>query len=348
MKRENKKMHEKREELINLFSEITESVYTDAEHTEIISKMIEILKNVERVDFSDSYSIVTTLLKNSQDIECVNGNLQTLKDKCKEEFEKSESIELQKVIKFFDYCLLECVRYADFTSKFDAFKSTIGAASNNAEEAINMQAENLINVQEELVDAQSELFDVKNRLDSSVQYSVTILSIFAGISLAFTGGITLLANAFTSMQGVSKYRLLFLVLLTGFILFNIIASLMFIVSRFNQRDIGVACKSGYYCENCKKRLVTGVVCQGVNKYPHITVVNILFLVLMYIIFIAWLFSPNNQDIFLAFVNITKSEISLNILEVLLMLVPPLLFVIFLYKTVKPPRLDEEDELLDNQ
>ena len=116
---------------------------------------------------------------------------------------------------------------------------------------------------------------------------VTVLSIFAAIVLTFSGGLSLLGNGLTAIKDChSPFRLLFLVVLFGLIMYNCIIGLMFIVCRMNQKDISVTCKeSTDSCISCyhHKPGLKGFMCQAIHRYPHITIIECVFLYSLYLI-----------------------------------------------------------------
>ena len=72
--------------------------------------------------------------------------------------------------------------------------------------------------------------------------SITVLGIFAGIVMAFTGAFSLLGSAFSQINAVSFYRLLFLVLLVGFVLINSIFILIYMVGKLVNKSVASNCK----------------------------------------------------------------------------------------------------------
>ena len=120
--------------------------------------------------------------------------------------------------------------------------------------------------------------ELAQKVENNTVHSVTILSIFSGIVLAFSGGLTLIGNTFNSLSSASIFRLTFFVCFLGFIIYNVIISIMFIVTRLNGKDMGVACKKCYNCMWCEKyNKHINIFCQAYNKYPHITFIDIVLL-----------------------------------------------------------------------
>ena len=70
---------------------------------------------------------------------------------------------------------------------------------------------------------------IDSKLDSNKISSITTLTIFSAVVLAFSGGITFEAGMLQGMAAASPYRLVFTIALTGFILFNTIFALLYMV-----------------------------------------------------------------------------------------------------------------------
>lgn len=195
------------------------------------------------------------------------------------------------------------------------------------------QTQNQINNMRFNVDnIESRSSDIENKLKTATSEYIAILSIFAGVIIAFMGGISLLGSAFNSLAGnISEYKLFFMVTLVGFIIYNTIVGLIFMIARLTNRNIGVTCKfSGNNCNHCwyfnrmpKILKPFTVVCQAIVKYTYITFVNIILLYLMYLIGILWLYSPNNN---LYFKKIIESD-SKNIWMIIILFMPIIICLI---------------------
>lgn len=151
------------------------------------------------------------------------------------------------------------------------------------------------------------------------------------------GGVSLLSSAFTAIQSeASIYRILFMLTLVGFVIYNIIISLMFMVGRFNGRDVGVRCKYRYDCRGCphvRRGKIARLFCQAINKYPYIFCVNAFWVYVMYLIFVFWMYSGNNVDVF---ADLFKSIPFLKswVVELIAIFIPVLVFVLSVVRPKK--------------
>lgn len=122
-------------------------------------------------------------------------------------------------------------------------------------------------IEKELIDLQTSL---KNQLSEDVNRmndkmndnlnlvttnSVTILGIFVAIAFAGFGGIKIIndVTSIISVRGVGVCKILFLCAVLGFILFNILFLLLYIISRLTNKSIAMTCvyvKNDDHCFNC--------------------------------------------------------------------------------------------------
>ncbi|XZJ13860.1 hypothetical protein ACSXDV_12785 [Clostridium perfringens] len=105
---------------------------------------------------------------------------------------------------------------------------------------------------------------------------ISILSIFSAVIIAFFGGINLLGNTLTSINGTNKYRLIFIVTLIGIILFNVIYMLLYSIARLTNKSIGVSRKHRA-CKKCTKSITLGCIA---NKYPIVFFFNIVSIIIL--------------------------------------------------------------------
>lgn len=152
--------------------------------------------------------------------------------------------------------------------------------------------------------AEKELAGLDKKLDNNKVSSITTLTIFSAVVLAFSGGISFEAGVFKGLSDVSSFRLTFIVALTGFILFNTIFVLLYIVGRMTGKTVSSKCKYLSLNKNdtnqirfcgdgvCTKQCAgVSVACRIWHKYSYILLINIVLVVTMYETFILWTFKP---------------------------------------------------------
>lgn len=226
-----------------------------------------------------------------------------------------------KYYKLYDHIMLEVIRLGDNRTIRDLIYE-----SSNKSDYIQHQ---LNSVDNQMAKTRDEVDTIKGGIVTQV---VTVLSIFAAVVIAFFGGMSLLNSGFNSLQfSISSYRLFFMLTLVGFVLYNIIISLLFIVCRINGKDIGVYCKEGYgcYCGNISG--LRGIICQAVHKYPYIIIINSVLLYILYAIVAMWSFSPSNTIFFPELFHSLNTWI-ISGFELILLSIPLILFF-FLWRGI---------------
>lgn len=142
--------------------------------------------------------------------------------------------------------------------------------------------------------------DLKNKLNKQQQKnaesSITILGIFVGIVMVFFGGFSILTEAITTMNVVTPYRLIFTMLAFGFIMYNIVILLFFLIGKITNKSIQCKChkcipkdeKSGLNCANCKANYGILGICKLQRLYPYIYWGNTVIISGMSFIFSMWI------------------------------------------------------------
>ena len=176
---------------------------------------------------------------------------------------------LERVTKLADYILLEQARKGVQSSLELDVKRNLGEAKRTLDE--------LKSLKEDIEDSRKE---------SSAQ-TITVLSIFTGIAMAFFGGFSLLGSAFDSLQyGVPAVAIVSLIV--GLILFNTIFVFLYVASKISGNPISgcgnrecISCQDD--CEgkeSWRKRLS--------KRYQFIYVVNKVLLVVLAVFVIIYL------------------------------------------------------------
>ena len=144
-------------------------------------------------------------------------------------------------------------------------------------------------LQTDLRTATDELKKAQKTASSMQTELIAVLSIFAAIVLAFSGSISFLGNALGAMKDVCLFKVAFFVLLCGFIIFNLIFLMMYIVGKITRRNIYARCKSeNCTCEN------GAPACNGLTRIrkrlPYVFWMNTVLLALCIADVILWCFN----------------------------------------------------------
>lgn len=198
---------------------------------------------------------------------------------------------------------------------------------------------------------------ISDQGQKSLENSITILGIFVGVVMVFFGGFTILENTIGGMTTVTPYRLIFIMLLFGMVLFDVVVMLFYLVGKLTNKSI--ACQWCYYkkstaknsntaensdtaknvstaetidriqCSSCIKRNVfrKGIwnkgLCRFVRKYPYIYWTNASAVTMLVFDFLMYAFQPRESPA----VGVTCPQILFSTLGALL------IFVIFYLITV---------------
>lgn len=282
-------------------------IYSD-NYRHAYSKIFNELQHI----FSEDFEVSTTLGEN---LNCLDTYLQKLSI-------KSDDIALfNNVVKGFrklsDHINLEIGRYNFVKQQFAIAKTTAPCESCSSSSAdftseltdlrgrVDKQQEVLNNIQPSVMKAISEADKVDTKLESNKISSITALTIFSAVIMAFSGGISFESSVFESISSASIYRLIFIIALSGFVLFNTIFALLYIVGKMCKKPIGARCKymanedgfkshcracgDGYCAKQCSS---VSVLCKIWRKYSYVFAVNLILLLFMYYDAIIWSQLPN--------------------------------------------------------
>ena len=91
----------------------------------------------------------------------------------------------------------------------------------------------------------------KHNKEISDWYSniITVLGLFSAIVVTFFGGLGAVSSMFENINGISKYRLVFILLIVVFSMFNIVFMLLYYISIITGKQINKKCAN-----RCKKKL----------------------------------------------------------------------------------------------
>lgn len=140
----------------------------------------------------------------------------------------------KKVKKLLDHVELEIIR-------LDRMKAVRRLAEESRE--IKKQMEDDAELTEEAVK------EVKNNIEKYHEQSVSILSIFSAVVLAFMGGISFSSGVLNSIASASMFRLIITILLLGFVLFNSVFILLRCVMYIIRKKEAEKFKSGIFWFN---------------------------------------------------------------------------------------------------
>lgn len=314
---------EKTAELLNLMEVLCDANFAknSSEIDNWIFKLNRIYANEYRHAYSDFFFKLQQMISqssNSEVLDILGENLNVLGSRIDILAAKnSEDANYKNTVfgykKFSDHIKLEIGRYNFIKSYFSSKQSDkeIAPVSENTlteitpkltglEKAIDDMRPTVTNAQKIAEQADRQLSGLDEKLENNKISSITTLTIFSAVILAFSGGITFEAGIFNGMANSTPYRLVFTIGLTGFILFNTIFALLYLVGKMAGKRISTKCKylsfevnegakrtcgDGYCTKGCSE--VT-VACKMLHKYSYVFAINCILIYTLYADFFLWL------------------------------------------------------------
>lgn len=243
------------------------SIYKDDEFRHSYSKLTSFLNDQEKkysADALDFFSLNLNIVYNEIIKQDFNNNGELGFDTTEENIKYFR----KKFLKLKDHIDLEIMRIKAnenvryFREQLDQY--------NIEREKLSKELHNQVkNINEDLKKNESQLRNFNAQ-------SITVLSIFAGVVMAFTGGFSLLGSALNNINETGLFKLTFVILLIGFILFNTLFMLLYTISSITNNNISTTClkTKNRECkidEPCKD-------CSWLNrifrKYSYILYVNV--------------------------------------------------------------------------
>ena len=285
-----------------------------------VSKLNKVYSNEYRHTYSDIFfkiqQIMSDTLSNNdasdtEVLEVLGENLNVLGNRIDElAAQNSDDANYKNTVsgykKFSDHIRLEIGRYNFIKSRF-----TGTAADGNSGKATDehpaidtervLKLEKAINaIRPRVAQAQKQLDSLDGKLESNKISSITTLTIFSAVILAFSGGITFESVIFQWMVDSTSYRLVFTIALSGFILFNTIFALLYLVGKMAGKRIGTKCKymvnadDNYnQCQSCgdgyctKECAEVSIACRIFHKYSYVLAIDAILLYVLYTDFFLW-------------------------------------------------------------
>lgn len=203
----------------------------------------EIYINGFRHSYAEFFYVVLTLDKDDYEgsVETLLGNLQLIEEAAYSRTDKDFQELKKNIIKLCDHLALEIYRYLS-----DSTRQTIEKLSDRmlvGERKITLATQ-------QAKEATKSAEETTKKLKNMQGETVAILSIFAAIVLAVSGGLSYLSGAISAVATSPVPKLILTVLACGFVLFNTVFILLYVVSRMLDKSIFLNCNDEQ-CENCQ-------------------------------------------------------------------------------------------------
>lgn len=253
----------RQKELEDCIHSLSENLLEDEISKRKISlKLVELYRNGFRHNYSGFFPLILEIAKdnNKYDIDCLSENLETLRA-----FVEADYVSGQK-----DYKIL----YPHLEKLCDHLNLEIGRWSyySQNEHKIEDIEIKTTTVNKDLNAAREELEKASSQASSMQTEVIAVLSIFAGIAFAFSGSLSFIGSAMTSIHEAKYYEIVVLMaVICGMVIFNTIFLLMYLVGKITDRSIYAKCKT----KDCSCQNPCSKIKRIKNRLPYVYYFNAL-------------------------------------------------------------------------
>lgn len=267
-------------ELKKYIFELSEKMLEDDEEKKtIVLKLVQVYQGTFRHNYSDFFPIILEISKddNQYSIDYLSENLETLRAFVEADYVSGEKLYSSihwRLEKLCDHLNLEIGRW-NYYSQNEHKIEDIATRTNSLNADIREARTELNASQQEISGAREELKKASKQASSMQSEVIAVLSIFAGIAFVFSGGVSFLGSAMTSINEAKHYEVVVLVaIICGMTIFNTIFLLMYLVGKITERNIYANCKT----KDCS----CAEPCKGINKIrkrlPYVFYFNLLCII----------------------------------------------------------------------
>lgn len=252
------------------------SCMDESQLRQMLTKLKSIYSNDFRHSYSEFFPMIVEISKdnNSYDLDFLSNNLEALREMVLKSFIEGESESnalYQSLDKLIDHINLEIARYSHYSM---------------SEQKVNDLESKHRTLQSELKESTEALKSAQKKVSTVQTELIAVLSIFAAIVFTFSGSISIIGNALSGMGAAPFFKAVFFVLLCGFVVFNTIFLMMYIVGKVTGRNIYARCQSpDCTCDGGQPK------CHGIvrikKRLPYVFWMNAVFLILMAADLILW-------------------------------------------------------------
>ena len=296
-------------QLVLRISKIETGLLCEDDTVAVATEFKEIYKGRFRHQYSDLFPIIRQILEEFDlyDKDILLENLRSVRECVEQEHGATGQFDALylPLLKLMDHINLELARLSVFsiderrlaqinTDVNDAkerLRETEGRLS-EAIELLSQENKEKTQLQADLEEATKNLKDADEKAKNLQTELVSVLSIFAGVVIAFFGGLSFLGSSISSIQNVIIYKSVLVCVLCGLVLFNLIFLLMYFVGNIINRSIFARCSND--CKNdstCKCTSGCTSPCSGLKRLrkrlPYVFWVNAAGLLICLVDVVAW-------------------------------------------------------------
>lgn len=278
----NEEAKRKQSELKKLLLSMADSCFDDDAIKQTATKLKGLYADGFRHSYSEFFPLIVEISRddNSYSVDYLSNNLEALQTLMEQdsitETKQFESL-YEPLLKLSDHINLEIGRISHY--------------SVNEQRVADLETKNAA-LQNEIKRATGELLDAKEKISTVQTELIAVLSIFAAIVLAFSGSISYFSSALSGMQDTNFFKMVAIVLLCGFCVFNLIFAMMYVVGKITRRNIYAKCQNeDCICKEDGKN-TCGTLKRIRKRLPYVFWFNIAVLILLILDIVAWCLNMN--------------------------------------------------------
>ena len=275
-----------------------------------------IFEKIYSNNYRHEYSEITKVLfsiENNEERDYLPQKIKDIKERVIDEYTKNS------MGKLWDHINLENIRLIELRKISQKAESAVTQTEIRFKKLDNEYKK----IDNGLKEMKEESDNIKKNIENSTIKSTTVLGIFAGIVMTFSGGLSFISSSLKHVTDISKYRLILVVLLLSSAIFNIIFMLIYVIGKINDTFIG----SKGICNNpsgiCNKKKLKCVMI----RYPMAVWFNIVIIFSIFIITTIYYVDKYNL---LTKVLYTYSLVTIVLISIFLVILVILLFLLIKY------------------
>lgn len=206
---------------------------------EVVYKFIIYMRKNKRFRYSKITDYIYTLIKSDEDgIYFMDENIKDIIRYCTDN-EKEIRKTIDNLNKIGDN-ILTCDKFFENIEKVgDYIALEIHRIQFNKRTEINTRTGFIDDLNNNIRQVTKETTEAIKKTEGTIHTSViSVLGIFAAFIASYFGGLNTFTSVMSNLGGISKFRLVFIVLLLGVILFNVTFILLWFISKMLKKNMG--------------------------------------------------------------------------------------------------------------
>lgn len=246
----------RQDDLENRIRELAKELLDDSGIRRTALKFLEIYKGDFRHSYSGFFPLILEISRSEDlyNLDYLSNNLESIRQYLEHDFvsgEKEFNGLYDQLNKLCDHLNLEIGRWSYYAQ--------------NEHKIEDMESKILV-LNGDMGKATVELEAASRRAASIQTELIAVLSIFAAIVVAFSGGFTFLGSVMTSINEAEYYEAVILVaIICGLVIFNTIFLMMYLVGKITDRNIYAKCIT----ENCTCEKKCGGIRKIQKRLPYV-------------------------------------------------------------------------------